>query len=156
MAYRHVDESRRGDDYVIGRKRLRIDHTKAVFMGLIGLLSAVFIWETFNELSMINKDMRFLGLVGLGVAILWGLFAFIESSTIYYSETPCFQKSVKLVYLVFFISSATSFITKARLGYGKLTGVIEVALIGLVLYLLYRMIAKALRAKKKNRAITRH
>lgn len=150
MAYKHVDESSKGDDYVIGYKRLRIDETKAVFMGLCGLLGAALIWEIFNELSKMGGIGQYLSYVGLVVAILWGLYAFIESSTIYYSETPCFStKSVKLVYWVLFIAIVFSLVEGS--GFRKLYGMIEITLIGVILYLLYRAIKKAL--KKKSRAI---
>ena len=150
MAYKHVDESSKGDDYVIGHKRLQIDEMKAGFMGICGLLGAVQIWQIFNDLSKIGGIGQYLSYVGLVAAILWGLYAVIESSTIYYSETPCFSaKSVKLVYWVLFITTVFSLVEGS--GFRKLYGMMEIALIGVILYLLYRIIKKAL--KKKNRAI---
>jgi len=154
MAYKHVDESRKGDDYVIGHKRLQIDGAKAGFMGICGLLGAVFMWQVFHELSEIGGAFEYLAYVGLAVGILWALFAVIESSTIYYSEEPCFStKSVKLIYWVLFISTLMNFAVSgpSRTKYGKLYAVIEVAIISVLLYLLYKVVVKALRAKKKNR-----
>lgn len=158
MAYRHVDESKKGDDYVIGHKRLQIDEAKAGFMGICGLLSAVFIWQVFNELSKMKGAPELLSLIGFGIAILWALFVVVESSLIYYSETPCFGKtSVKLVYWVFFMSAVMSGVVESRsgFGYGKLYGVIEVLVVFLILYILLKLTKKAIRKIRLSRRAAR-
>lgn len=156
MPYKHVDESREGEDLVIGHKRLEIEGAKVFFIKAIGAITSLMIWYCLSKFSKIMWGTtvgEILAYAAPVVAILWGLFVFVEISTIYYSVGARYDtKTIKLMYRVFFVFLALTVLI--------FTGVLDKTLIWifrnkidaiiviLSLYILYRAIKK-LKKKKK-------